>query len=89
MQFPPGVAILPLMPSTRREANRCRGREAGRLGMIGSRGFRMVEPPRASSGWARIHRSLIAENRVPSVTGNWRRPRIAAPHRSRSPPGAG
>ncbi len=55
--------------------------------MIGSRGFRMVEPPRASSGWARIHRSLIAENRTPSVTGNWWRPRIAAPHRSRSPPG--
>jgi hypothetical protein len=55
--------------------------------MIGSRGFRMVEPPRASSGSARIRRSLAVENREPLVNENWRRPRIAAPRRSRSPPG--
>jgi hypothetical protein len=54
--------------------------------MIGSRGFRMVEPPRASSGSASIRRSLAAGNRAPLVNENWRS-RIAAPHRSRSPPG--
>jgi len=32
--------------------------------MIGTRGFQMVEPPRASSGSARIQRSFAAENRT-------------------------
>jgi hypothetical protein len=54
--------------------------------MIGSRGFRMVEPPRASSGSACIPRSLAAGNRASLANGNWRRP-PKAQERSRSPPG--
>jgi hypothetical protein len=54
--------------------------------MIGSRGFRMVEPPRASSASAHIPWSLVTENRAPFVTENWRRP-PKVQQRSRSPPG--
>lgn len=57
--------------------------------MMGSRGFQMVEPPRAASGSAPIQRPLMAGNRVPHAAGNWRPPiatPIATPHRSRSPP---
>jgi len=54
--------------------------------MIGSRGFRMVEPPRASTRSARIPRLLAAENREP-ITGETAQPmRAATPRRSRSPP---
>lgn len=48
--------------------------------MIGWWGFQIVEPPRASSGSARIQRSLAAKNQTQPV-------RIAPPRRSRSPPG--
>jgi hypothetical protein len=47
--------------------------------MIGWWGFRIVEPPRASSGSAYIQRSLEARNHAHPV-------RIAPPRRSRSPP---
>jgi hypothetical protein len=48
--------------------------------MIGWWGFQIVEPPRASSGSARIQHSLAAKNQTQPV-------RIAPPRRSRSPPG--
>ena len=48
--------------------------------MIGWWGFQIVEPPRASSGSARIQHSHAAKNQTQPV-------RIAPPRRSRSPPG--
>ena len=87
MQFPPGVAILPgcaVYSKRGQSSSWAGGREAEHDRQSG---FRMVEPPRATSGSARSRRSLVAENRALFVTENWRRPRIAAPHRPRSPPG--
>jgi hypothetical protein len=56
--------------------------------MIGWWGIQIVEPPRASSGSARIQRSsLAAENRASLEIGNTQPVRIALPRRSRSPPG--
>jgi len=49
--------------------------------MIGWRGFQVVGQPRASSGSARIQRSLAAKSQMQPV-------RIAPPRRSRSPPGS-
>jgi hypothetical protein len=54
--------------------------------MIGSWGFQIVEPPRASSGSARIQRSLAAENCASIAIENTQPVRIAPPRRSRSPP---
>lgn len=56
--------------------------------MIGWWGFQIVEPPRASSGLARIQRSLAAENRASIPIENTQPVRTAPPRRSRSPPGA-
>lgn len=56
--------------------------------MIGWWGFQIVEPPRASSGSARIRRSLSAENCASIAIENTLPVRIAPPRRSRSPPGA-
>jgi len=56
--------------------------------MIGWWGFQIVEPPRASSGLARIRRSLATENRASIPIENTQPVRIAPPRRSRSPPGA-
>jgi len=55
--------------------------------MIGWWGFQIVEPPRASSGSARIRRSLAAENRTSPAIENTQPVRIAPQRRSRSPPG--
>ena len=55
--------------------------------MIGWWGFQIVEPPRASSGSARIQRSLAAENCASIAIENTQPVRIAPPRRSRSPPG--
>jgi hypothetical protein len=54
--------------------------------MIGWWGFQIVEPPRASSGSARIRRSLSAENRTALAIENTQPVRILPPRRSRSPP---
>ena len=54
--------------------------------MIGWWGIQIVEPPRASSGSARIQRSLAAENCASLAIGNTQPVRIAPPRRSRSPP---
>ena len=56
--------------------------------MIGWWGFQIVEPPRASSGSARIQRSLAAENCASIAIENTQPVRIAPPRRSRSPPRA-
>ena len=53
--------------------------------MIGSRGFRIVEPPRASSGPLRNRRPFTAENPSPLASEN-RQPRTAPPSHSRGPP---
>jgi hypothetical protein len=55
--------------------------------MIGCWGFQIVEPPRASSGPARIQRSLAAENSASIAIENTRPVRIVPPRHSRSPPG--
>ena len=55
--------------------------------MIGWWGFQIVEPPRASSGSARIQRSLAAENRTSPAIEDTQPVRIAPPRRARSPPG--
>ena len=86
MQFLPGVAILPgyaFYSKRGQSSSWAGGREAEH---DGSRGFRMMEPPRASSGSARIPRSLAAGNCASLANGNWRRP-PKAQERSRSPPG--
>ena len=54
--------------------------------MIGWWGFQIVEPPRASSGPARIQRSLAAENCASIAIENTQPVRITPPRRSRSPP---
>ena len=54
--------------------------------MIGWWGFQIVEPPRASSGSARIQRSLAAENRTSPAIEDTQPVRIAPPRRARSPP---
>lgn len=55
--------------------------------MIGWWGFQIVEPPRASSGSARIQRSLSAEKRKALAIENTQPARMAPSRRSRSPPG--
>ena len=54
--------------------------------MIGSRGFRIVETPRASSGSVRVRPPLLGENRSPRTSEDRRRPRITLPQRERAPP---
>jgi hypothetical protein len=63
------------------------GQAAGRLDMIGRRGFRVVGTPRASSGSVRVGLPLPGENHAPSVYEAHRSPRITLPRRQRAPPG--
>jgi hypothetical protein len=62
------------------------GQAAGRLDMIGRRGFRVVGTPRASSGSLRVRLPLRGENRSQFVNQahGWRR--IALPRHERAPP---
>jgi hypothetical protein len=62
------------------------GQAAGRLDMIGRRGFRVVGTPRASSGSVRVGLPLPGENHAPSVYEAHRSPRITLPRRERAPP---
>ena len=86
MQFPPGIAIMSAHVAYSEERPIAAGQEARRLDMIGSRGFQIVETPRASSGSARVRLPLRGENHSPSVNEARRWPRITRPQRERAPP---
>ena len=90
MQFPPGIAIMSahVVYSSKRPIA-IFGQEAGRLDMIGRRGFRIVGTPRASSGSLRDRWPLPGENRSPSVNEAHRWPRIRLPRHERAPPELG
>ena len=87
MQFPPGIAIMSahVVYSSKRPIA-IFGQAAGRLDMIGRRGFRIVATPRASSGPARIRLPLLGENHSPSVGEDRKWPRITLPQHERAPP---
>ena len=61
---------------------------AGRLDMIGRRGFRIVGTPRASSGSLRVRLRLPGDNPAPSISEAHRWPRITLPRHERAPPGS-
>jgi hypothetical protein len=54
--------------------------------MIGSRGFRIVEAPRASSGSLRVRPPLQGENHSSPGSEDRRSPCITLPQRERAPP---
>jgi hypothetical protein len=54
--------------------------------MIGRRGFRTVETPRASSGSVRARLPLPGENHSPAVGEDRRWPLITLPQHARAPP---
>jgi hypothetical protein len=55
--------------------------------MIGSRGFRIAETPRASSGSLRIRLLLPGANHSSPGVADHRSPRIRLPRHERAPPG--
>ena len=54
--------------------------------MIGRRGFRIAETPRASSGSVRLRSRFLGENHSPSTGEDCRWPRITLPQHERAPP---
>lgn len=54
--------------------------------MIGSRGFRIVETPRASSGSVRVRSPLLGQNYPPSIAEDRQWLRIMLPQHERAPP---
>lgn len=87
MQFPPGIAIMSghVVYSKERPIP-LRGQEAGRLNMVCRRGFRIVEPRRASSGSVRGRLPLLGEGHSQPVgeDRHWRC--TTPPQRARAPP---
>jgi hypothetical protein len=54
--------------------------------MIGWRGFRIVETPRASCGSGRVRLPLLGENHSPPAAKDRQWLRITRPHHQRAPP---
>jgi len=88
VQFPPGIAIMSahVVYSSKRPIA-IFGQEAGRLDMIGRRGFRIVETPCASSASVRVQPPLLGESHSPPVTEDRRWRGITLPEHDRAPPG--
>jgi hypothetical protein len=54
--------------------------------MIGSRGFQILEAPRASSGSVRVRLPLLGESHSPLISEDCPWPRITLTQRERAPP---